>query len=334
MVKRPLANRLTDVDGLLVGNADDRGVKSGVTVVVCEEPAVASVHVMGGAPGTRETDLLSPEQTVDRVDAVVLSGGSAFGLDAAGGVAASLAGSGRGFEVAGMRVPLVPAAILFDLVNGGDKDWGEDSPYRRLGREAAGAAGIDFALGSAGAGAGATTANLKGGLGSASTRLSSGVTVAALVAVNAVGQVTIGDTPHFWAAPFECDAEFGAAGLPSPLPPDATALRHKLQAAPRANTTIAVIATDAILTKAQAKRLAMVTHDGFARAIWPSHTPFDGDLVFALSTGRIPLGDAALELIEIGAAASACMARAIARGVYEATPAEGDLLPTWRRRFG
>ncbi|MCB1496299.1 MAG: P1 family peptidase [Bauldia sp.] len=333
MVKRPLANRLTDVDGLLVGNADDRGVKSGVTVVVCEEPAVASVHVMGGAPGTRETDLLSPEQTVDRVDAVVLSGGSAFGLDAAGGVAASLAGSGRGFEVAGMRVPLVPAAILFDLVNGGDKDWGEDSPYRWLGREAVGAAGIDFALGSAGAGAGATTANLKGGLGSASTRLSSGVTVAALVAVNAVGQVTIGDTPHFWAAPFECDAEFGAAGFPSPLPPDATALRHKLQAAPRANTTIAVIATDAILTKAQAKRLAMVTHDGFARAIWPSHTPFDGDLVFALSTGRILLGDAALELIEIGAAASACMARAIARGVYEATPAEGDLLPTWRRRF-
>jgi L-aminopeptidase/D-esterase-like protein len=333
-VKRPLANLLTDVDGLRVGNADDPRVKSGVTVVLCDEPAVASVHIMGGAPGTRETDLLAPEQTVDRIDAVVLSGGSAFGLDAAGGVASALAAAGRGFEVAGMRVPLVPAAILFDLVNGGDKNWGDEPPYTRLGRAAVAAASRDFALGTVGAGAGATTANLKGGLGSASTRLSSGATVAALVAVNAVGQVTVGDTGHFWAAPFEIGDEFGGLGLPSPLPPDAAALRHKLQAATGANTTIAVLATDAALTKAQAKRLAMVTHDGFARAIWPSHTPFDGDLVFALSTGRIPLADAALDLIEIGAAASACMARAIARGVYEATPAKSDLLPTWRQRFG
>ncbi|MCB1487244.1 MAG: P1 family peptidase, partial [Bauldia sp.] len=261
-------------------------------------------------------------------------GGSAFGLDAAGGVASALAAAGRGFEVAGMRVPLVPAAILFDLANGGDKAWGDDPPYARLGRAAVAAAARDFALGTAGAGAGATTASLKGGLGSASTRLSNGATVAALVAVNAVGAVTVGGTGHFWAAPFETGGEFGGLGLPSPVPPEATALRHKLQPAAGANTTIAVIATDAALTKAQAKRLAMVTHDGFARAIWPSHTPFDGDLVFALSTGRIPPGDAAFDLIEIGAAASACMARAIARGVYEATPAPGDLLPTWRQRFG
>ncbi len=328
-----LNNLLTDVAGIKVGNADDRDVKSGVTVVLCEDPAVASVHVMGGAPGTRETDLLSPEETVDRIDAVVLAGGSAFGLDAASGVMTALAAAGRGMQVGTARVPLVPAAILFDLLNGGDKEWGEDPPYGRLGREALHAAAMNFALGTAGAGVGATTANLKGGLGSASARVVNGATVAALVAVNALGQATIGDTPHFWAAPFEIGAEFGGLGWPSPFPADAVQIRHKLQTA-GANTTIAVIATDATLTKAQAKRLAIVTHDGFARALWPSHTPFDGDLVFALSTGRVPVKDPAYDLIEIGAAAASCMARAIARGVYEATPAPGDRLPTWRERFG
>lgn len=327
-------NLLTDVAGLKVGNADDATLKSGVSVILCDEPAVASVHVMGGAPGTRETDLLAPEQTVDTIDAVVLSGGSAFGLDAAGGVASALAGAGRGFAVAGMRVPLVPAAILFDLANGGDKDWGAEPPYARLGREALAAVSGDFAIGTVGAGAGATTATLKGGLGSASARLENGVTIAALVAVNAVGQATIGDTGHFWAAPFEVGDEFGGRGFPSPLPADAAALRHKLQPSAGANTTIAVIATDAVLTKAQAKRLAMVTHDGFARAIWPSHTPFDGDLVFALATGKVPLGNPAFDMIEIGAVAASCMARAIARGVHAATPAPNDTVPSWRERFG
>ncbi len=196
-MNQPLDNLLTDVAGLKVGNAGDATLKSGVSVVLCDEPTIASVHVMGGAPGTRETDLLSPEQTVERIDAIVLSGGSAFGLDAASGVVSALAESGRGFLVAGMRVPLVPAAILFDLANGGDKNWGADPPYARLGREAVEAASRHFALGTAGAGTGATTANLKGGLGSASARLANGVTVAALVAVNAVGQVTIGDTAPF-----------------------------------------------------------------------------------------------------------------------------------------
>jgi L-aminopeptidase/D-esterase-like protein len=330
---QPLRNLITDVAGIKVGNAGDGKVKTGVTVVLCEEPAVASVHVMGGAPGTRETDLLAPEQAVDRIDAVALSGGSAFGLDAAGGVVAGLAAIGRGHAVAGARVPLVPAAILFDLASGGDKDWGGEAPYARLGREALSAAASDFALGTAGAGTGATTAGLKGGLGSASVRLDNGVTVGALAAVNAVGQVTIGDTPHFWAAAFETGDEFGDLGFPSPLPADATELRHKLRAA-RESTTIAVIATDAALTKPQAKRLAIMAHDGFARAIWPSHTPFDGDLIFALSTGRIALGDPGYDLIEIGAVAASCMARAIARGVFEATPAPGDRFPTWRERFG
>jgi L-aminopeptidase/D-esterase-like protein len=324
------ANLLTDVAGLRVGNAGDAAAKTGVTVILCEEPAIASVHVMGGAPGTRETDLLSPGQTVERVDAIVLSGGSAWGLDAAAGVMEGLAAMGRGFAAAGVRVPIVPAAILVDLVNGGDKNRGADPPYRRLGRMALDAAGKDFALGTAGAGIGATTANLKGGLGSASVTLADGVTIAALAAVNALGQATVGGTGHFWAAPFEIGAEFGGRGYPSPLPPDATDVRHKMNALPGNATTIAVVATDAVLTKAATERLAVVAHDGFARALWPTHTPLDGDLVFALATGRIVPQDP----IAVGAAAASTMARAIARALYEATPATGDFLPTYRRKFG
>ncbi len=329
-----LHNLLTDVPGLRVGNAEDHAVKTGVTAVLCDRPAVASVHIMGGAPGTRETDLLAPEHTVEAIDAVVLSGGSAFGLDAGAGAMLALAEMGRGFPVGTARVPIVPAAILFDLLNGGDKAWGKEPPYRALGREAIGAAAKTFALGSLGAGAGATTANLKGGLGSASFRLSNGTTVAALVAANAVGQSTIGDGAHFWAAAFERGEEFGGLGLPSPLPPEATALRLKGGAREGENTTIAVVATDAILTKAQAKRLAIMAHDGFARALWPAHTPMDGDLVFALSTGRTPLADPIADIVALGSAAAACTARAIARGIYEAVPAPGDRLPTWRQAFG
>ena len=323
-------NLLTDVAGLKVGNADDTRLKSGVTVVLCDEPAVASAHVMGGAPGTRDTDLLEPDKTVGAIDAIVLSGGSAFGLDSAGGVMAGLAAAGRGIAVGTARVPIVPGAVIFDLLNGGDKTWGAQSPYPALGRAAFDAAAETFALGSIGAGAGATTVNLKGGLGSASIRLSSGVTVAALVAVNAVGQATIGDTPHFWAAPFEENSEFGGLGPPFAYPPGATALRHKGQGE-RASTTIAVVATDATLSKAEAKRLAVMAHDGFARALWPSHSPMDGDIIFAIATGR---GTAAYDMIALGAAGAACTARAIARGIYEATPAPGDLLPTWRDAFG
>jgi L-aminopeptidase/D-esterase-like protein len=326
-------NLITDVAGLKVGNADDAKVKSGVTVLVCDEPAVASVDVMGGAPGTRDTDLLAPEQTVDRIDAVVLSGGSAFGLDAAGGVMAALAAAGRGFAIGPARVPIVPSAILFDLLNGGAKDWGDEPPYRRLGREAASAASTDFAIGSAGAGAGATTAALKGGLGSASLRLRNGATIGALVAVNAVGNAIIGDGPHFWAAPFELGGEFGGLGLPSPFPADGTAPRLKGASAEGANTTIGIVATDMALTKAEAKRLAVMAHDGFARALYPSHTPFDGDCIFAVSTGRIPLADPSADMVTLGIAAANTMARAIARGVFEATAAPGDLLPTWRDRF-
>ncbi len=324
-------NLITDVAGLSVGNASDEGLKSGVTVVICEEPAVAGVQVLGGAPGTRETDLLEPHNSVQAVDALVLSGGSAFGLDAASGVQAALREKGVGFDVRGFKIPIVPAAILQDLDNGGDKDWGRYPPYRELGYEAAQAAVYDFTIGTAGAGTGARAAGFKGGLGSASTLLDSGITVGALVAANPSGAVTIGRTRHFWAAPFEIGEEFGGLGLPSPWPADAQhlSLRYREMTQAGANTTIAVIATDAILTKPEAKRLAIAAHDGLARAIWPAHTPIDGDLVFGLSTARSgirPDRDAAIDLY---AAAGATMARAIARAIHAATPSEGDLMPVW-----
>ena len=321
-------NLITDVPGLRVGNAQDDGIKTGTTVLVGDAPFTAAVHVMGGAPGTRETDLLAPDKTVQEVDALVLSGGSAFGLDAASGVADALRAQGRGFPVGDQRVPIVPGAILFDLINGGNKDWPEN-PYKRLGAEALSAASHDFELGSVGAGAGALIADLKGGLGSASLQLGP-YTVGALVAVNALGRVTVGEGPQFWAAPFEFDAEFGELGQAPSFDPAAPA---QIKGGGQA-TTIAIVATDAALTQAQAKRIAVAAHDGMARAIYPSHTPMDGDLVFAAATGAQPLEEAEADLLRLGNAAALCLSRAIARGVYHARPAAGDVMPCWSDKFG
>jgi L-aminopeptidase/D-esterase-like protein len=328
-------NLLTDIDGIAVGHADDARLGSGVTAILFEPPAIAAVAVTGGAPGGRDLGMLAPEATVERIDAIVLSGGSAFGLDAAGGVQAFLRAQGRGFAIGGQRVPLVAQAILFDLANGGDKAWGERPPYWELGRLAGAAARADgFALGSVGAGMGATTATLKGGLGAASSETSAGHRVAAMVAVNALGSVTIGDGPHFWAAPFERDREFGGRGWPASINVDD--LRPRLKTAPGATaTTIGIIATDARLSKAQAHRLAVMAHDGLARAILPAHAPLDGDTIFAAATGVRLLSDPIAELTELGFAATLTMARAIARGVFAATslgfPGEP---PTWQARFG
>ena len=322
-------NLITDVAGLLVGNAEDHAVKTGVTVLTAARPFVAAVHVMGGAPGTRETDALAPENLVQEVDALVLSGGSAPGLSAACGVADALRARGRGFELGGQRVPIVPAAILFDLLNGGDKDWAEN-PYPRLGRAALDVAAANFAIGSVGAGTGATTADLKGGLGSASAVLPSGHVVGALVAVNALGSATVGEGPHFWAAPFELEGEFGGLG---PAPAHDAAAIPATKLGPARNTTIAIVATDAALNKAQARRMAVAAHDGMARALVPSHTPMDGDLVFAVSTGEKPLNDELADTLMLGHAAACVLARAIARGVHSATPVPGDHLPCWADRF-
>jgi D-aminopeptidase len=327
-------NLITDVAGLKVGNAHDERVASGVTAIVFDEPAVASVDVRGGGPGSRDTELLRPEQTVERVDAIVLSGGSAFGLDAPGGAMSYLREQGRGFRIGAVTVPIVPGAILFDLLNGGDKDWGRHAPYRDLGYAAAAGASTSFALGTVGAGYGATTVNLKGGLGSASAQTRDGATVGAIVAVNAVGSVTVGNSPHFWAAPFEQGTEFGGRGSPAPLPADALAIRLK-GGGPMENTTIALVATDATLTKQQAYRLAVTAQDGFARAIYPVHTPLDGDTVFAASTGKRALPDPVYAFAELGAVAANVLARATARAVFEATALPfGGALPAWKDKFG
>jgi len=329
----PDRNLITDVPGLRVGHADDSRLGSGVTAVVFESPAVAAIDVRGGGPGTREAVLLDPTMTVDRIDAITLSGGSAFGLDAASGVQAWLAEQGRGFVIRSARVPIVPAAILFDLLSGGDKAWGRYPPYRELGYAAAAAAAAEFALGSAGAGLGATTVNLKGGIGSASATTRDGLKVGALAAANAAGSMVIGDGPSFWAAPFERNGEFGGRGLPSPMPADALTFRTK--GAPGESTTLAVVATDAVLTKAQTKRLAIMAQDGLARAIRPVHTPLDGDVVFAAATGAVALADPIAGLSLLGAAAADVLARAVARAVYEATALPfPPALPAWRDRFG
>ncbi|MCY1126876.1 P1 family peptidase [Frigidibacter sp. RF13] len=322
-------NLITDVTGLRVGNAADARLKSGVTVLTADRPFTAAVHVMGGAPGTRETDLLSPDRLVQEVDALVLAGGSAFGLAAASGVMEGLRAAGRGYAVGPLRVPIVPAAILFDLLNGGDKDW-SDNPYPALGRAALAAATADFALGTEGAGHGATLSGLKGGLGSASANLANGMTVGALVAVNALGSATADEAGRFWAAPFEFGTEFGGLGLAQIARPDRDPLPSK---APGEATTIAIVATDAALTKAQAHRMAVAAHDGIARALVPSHTLLDGDLVFAVATGARSLTDPISDQFALGHAASACLARAIARAVHAARPEPGDLLPAWRMRF-
>jgi len=319
-------NLITDVPGLRVGNAQDRTIKTGATVLTADAPFTAGVHVMGGAPGSRETDLLAPDKTVEQVDALVLSGGSAFGLDAASGVADALRAAGRGFAVADQLVPIVPGAIIFDLLNGGKKDWPE-TPYKKLGATALAAAASDFALGSTGAGTGATTANLKGGLGSASLVLPSGHTVGAVVVVNALGSATVGDSAHFWAAPFEEGDEFGGRG-PARSYPDTAMPPTKLSQ--HVNTTIGIVATDAQLTKAQCTRMATAAHDGLARALMPSHTPMDGDLIFAASTSARSLDAPLTDTLYLGHAAAQCMARAIARAVYLATPSDDDPLPCWQ----
>jgi L-aminopeptidase/D-esterase-like protein len=317
-------NALTDVCGLRVGNTIDETVRTGVTVILCDTPAIAAVDIRGGGPGTRETDALEPHNLVERIDALVLAGGSVFGLGAADGVAALLSAQGRGLkraELPGVRPsPIVPSAILYDLANGGNKDWGDTPPYNALGRQALNAASTSFSLGNAGAGYGALAGALKGGLGSASICTQDGITIGALAAVNSFGSVLVPGTRNFWAAPYEINGEFGAQGWPASLnvkPDDWGAA--KIDSAIRQNTTLGVVALSANLSVPQAKRLAIMAQDGLARAIRPAHAPFDGDIVFALATGdkNQPHPDE-FTLTRYGALAADCLARAIARGVYEA----------------
>lgn len=326
-------NLITDVAGLKVGNASDAALKSGTTVLTADRPFTASVQVMGGAPGTRETDLLAPDKTVEGVDALVLSGGSGFGLDACSGVVDALRAAGRGFQIGSAVIPIVPGAIIFDLLNGGDKGW-TTNPYRELGRRAFEAAGPTFDLGSTGGGTGALAAMVKGGLGSASLVLDTGITVGALAVANPVGATNTPGDRFFWAAPFEIGTEFGGLGCDPRGGLGRDFESRKAEAfrrisTDRTNTAIAIVATDAALSKSDCHRLATSAHDGIARAVFPSHTPSDGDLVFAVSTGARPAdADPALKR-QIGTAAALCLSRAIARAIYHARPVPGDLLPCW-----
>jgi len=331
-------NLITDVPGIVVGSAENTLIKTGVTVLSAEQPLVASVDVMGGAPGTRETDLLAPDKLVDTVDALVLSGGSAYGLDSASGVMQALDQTGRGYPVGSTRVPIVPAAVIFDLFAGGENlqyASKHHDLYRKLGRQAFERCSQNFALGSHGAGTGATTANLKGGLGSASLVLDSGFSIGALVVVNPHGSAASPSSGKFWASPFEFASEFGGLGAVAAAEGlDIGHMQKGATADPKANTTLAIIATDAKLDKAQLQRLAVSAHDGMARALVPSHTFFDGDIVFSVSTGHKPLQESIQLPMLLGHAASVCLARAIARGVYHAQPAKDDIFPCWSQQWG
>ena len=333
-MSRPgLANSLADVPGLSIGCAEDEKARTGVTVIVPDQRAVAGVDVRGGGPGTRETDALAAENLVEAIDALVLAGGSVYGLAAADGVAAAMGAEGRGFQLIPQPgvppSPVIPAAILYDLANGGDKAWGASPPYNALGRAAYAARARTVPLGNAGAGYGAQAGALKGGQGSASIVTQDGFTIAALACVNCFGSTTMPNSRAFWAHPFEIDGEFGAVapdGAPFDLEDWAGA---KANPAPRANTTIACVALDAALSPAEAKRIAQMASAGLARAIRPVVAPFDGDVVFVLSTAARPLPEpCAFALARFGALAADCLTRAVARGVYEAIKL--GAAPAWR----
>lgn len=316
-------NLITDIAGIRVGNAHDGAAKTGTSVILCKTPCVGAVAVAGGGPGTRESDLLDSDKLVEHVDAVVLSGGSAYGLAAADGVAASLGAQGRGFALVDRpdvpKTPIVPGAILYDLANGGDKSWGETPPYRDLGQAALRTANAgEFSLGAAGAGFGARAGQYAGGLGSASIVTHAGFSVGALVAVNSFGSVFMPGTEAYWAWPYEINGEFGGARPPADYAADAEDWGPAKQN-PQAgeNTTIACIATDVALTPGQAERVAQMALAGMARAIRPVFAPFDGDVVFVLSTAKQALPEPGpLHLARLGELAANTLARAIARGVH------------------
>lgn len=327
-------NLITDVAGLKVGNAENWLALTGTTVILPDAPVVAAVEIGGGAPGSRETAALDAANLVEQVHALVLSGGSVFGLDAASSVVTELAKRGVGFTFGAQPVPcpVVPSAILFDIMNGGAK-WPEaDPPYRELGHQALAAVGHEFEIGNKGAGLGAVAGRLKGGLGSASTRWRD-YTVGALVAVNSVGACVIPGTSRLWARDLALGDEMGPDMPRNGARPGASPLADsKFNPQPMQNTTIAVVATDATLSRIEAKRFAVMARDGMARAIHPIHTPFDGDTVFALSTAKKALPEQrSLGVAALGAIAADTLTRAIGRAVWAAETTGG--FPGYRDKF-
>lgn len=321
-------NTITDVPGIRVGQAEDRAMVTGTTVVLAERAAVAAVTVTGGAPGASGTAILHPASVMTKVDAVALSGGSSFGLEATGGASDWLRHEGRGFSMGTARVPIVPGAIIFDLLTGPEPAW-DRPPWWALGRtateRAAGEGGLEVALGNAGAGLGARAGNIKGGTGTASA-CTAALTVGALTVANPVGRVLIPGSRAFWAHPFERDGEFGAVAPPPTPVADLDYPFEDFSAGE--NTSLAVVATDLALDRDQCLRVAVMAQDGLARAIRPVHSPLDGDTIFVLATGARPLANPIAETARAGMLAADCVARAIARGVYEAESIAG--VPAWR----
>jgi L-aminopeptidase/D-esterase-like protein len=292
-----VTDKFSDVPGVRIGHAHDARAMTGVTIIIPDVPCVMAVDVRGGGPGTRETDALHPSTLVERVHGLSLSGGSVFGLAAGDELVLLLSAAGTGLAIGdGLPVlPVVPGAILFDLANGGDKNWGAEPPYRRLTRQAFAALGHHDESGRHGAGHGARAGSRTGGIGSASAALSSGHRIGALVAVNSFGEVHEGAPPE------------GAVPMPK---------LGRVTGLARQNTSIGAIATDAPLTRAQAQRIAMMAQDGLARVIRPIHTPFDGDCLFVLSTAaETSSGSDPVALTEIGTLAADLVARAVRRAV-------------------
>ncbi len=342
-------NLITDILGIQVGHAEDNKIGTGVTVITGESHFTAAVDVRGGGPGTRETDMLNLENSIGRADAIVLSGGSAFGLDACAEVQDLLRQDNKGYKLGKAIVPLVPGAVIFDL-NINDNPHiniiGKQSPWRKLANIAYKSANTDFLLGSFGAGCGATTATLKGGQGSSSwlQTFSNGekYIVGAIVVNNAVGNPLLNDGPHFLSAYLEFGDEFGGHGVSNDLydnvlrakrSPSSNSKKEIFDNIP-SNTVIGVVATNAPLTRANLKRLAIMAHDGIARSLCPAHTPMDGDTIFSISTCK-NINEQVLDNVDIlalGARGSDCVARACNRAVYEALKI-GNSKPGWKKKF-
>ena len=315
------SNSITDIDGFLVGNAHDDKLKSGVTVLTRPNSFRASVSILGGAPGTKETDLLSPDKIVDKIDGIVLSGGSAFGLDASSGVMDCLKNRNRGFDTGSIKVPIVPSAILFDLKNGGFKDW-KTNPYRNLGENAFLNISHFFEIGSVGAGCGATTSVVKGGLGTTSIFYGDRIKVGAIVAVNSVG------SPCFPGTNILYSDFYGANKEQLEKPPSGSSINSTKLLKGEA-TTLGIVCTNLNFNKNDLNRIATSAHSGIARAIEPSHTPFDGDIIFSATSGTQPIDSKDTDLMLVCQLSALCITRAVGSAIKAVRKKRGDKLACW-----
>jgi len=314
-------NSITDIDGFLVGNAHDDHIKSGATVLTRLTSFRASVSILGGAPGTKETDLLSPDKIVENIDGIVLAGGSAFGLDASSGVMDCLRGENRGFDTGAIKVPIVPSAILFDLKNGGFKEW-SINPYRELGQNAFLKVSHDFEIGSVGAGCGATTSVVKGGLGTSSLFYGDRIKVGAIVAVNSVG------SPCFPGTNFLFSDLYGEKNGGFERPANRSLINPTKLLTGEA-TTLGIVCTNLDFNKNDLNRIATSAHSGIARAIEPSHTPFDGDIIFSATSGTQPIDSKDKDLMLVCQLSALCVTQAVGSAIKAARPKKGDLLSCW-----